>query len=246
MRGRRRFGQVRRDTARGRLRQARVGVTTAFALAGALCGVFTARIPALMDELAISPASWAACCSCGASARSPPCRHCAGSWHAPAAHRCCAWRRRCTRWHSRWSRARRRTGSCSPPSRVFGIGFGAVEVSAKARRAPRPSGRTAARWSPACTRAGRSAPASAGLAAALCAHLGVSYTATLVGAAVVALPVAFALGRDIARHPRDRHTGPLRSPRRRIRPVVYLLGIIAFAALVIEGRRHRLERRAAP
>ena len=234
MRRRRRLRRTCDDTVRLRLRRARAGVTVAFGLAGALCGVFTARIPALMDKLTISPVELGgALLLWGLGA--------VGAMQA-----------------LRWVMAR--TGS-APVLRVaapvyalalvlvatstnyglllaavavFGIGFGAVEVAAKAQGSAveRGYGRPLvvgmhAGW-----------PVGAGiggLTAACCTYLGVSYTQTLVGAAVVAVPVAVALGAALIDTRPPASPGLYGRTRRRIRPVVYLLGVIAFAALVIEG-----------
>jgi predicted MFS family arabinose efflux permease len=125
-------------------------------------------------------------------------------------------------------------GTLLAAAAVFGLGFGAVEVSAKAQGATveRAYGRPVV----ASMHTGWPVGAGAGgLAAALCAHLGISYTATLVGAAVLALPVALALGRTLLDTRPTAIPGLYGRRRRRIRPVVYLLGVIAFAALVIEG-----------
>jgi len=73
-----------------------------------------------------------------------------------------------------------------------------------------------------------------GLAAALCAHLGVSYTWCLGGAALAALPLAFGLGGSLLTV-EPVAVGARVGRRARVAPVVYLFGLLACAALVLEG-----------
>jgi fucose permease len=116
---------------------------------------------------------------------------------------------------------------------VFGMGLGAVDVAANSQgsAAEREYGRPLV----AGIHAGWPVGAGAGgLLAAFCAHRGVSYTQTLVGAAVLALPVALALGRTLLNTRQAVHPRLYGRSRQRIRPVVYTLGVIAFAALAIE------------
>jgi fucose permease len=230
---RRRLRQGRCDVARVRLRRARVGVTAAFGLAGALCGVLTARIPALMDELAISSGQLGgALFLWGLGA--------VGSTQA-----------------LRWVMAR--TGS-APVLRVaapvytlalalvayaptygmllaavtvFGIGLGAVDVAANSQGSA--TERAYGRPLIAGIHAGWPIGAgTGGLLAAMCAHVGISYTHTLAGAVVLALPVALLLGATLLNTRQAVHPRLYGRPRRRIQPGVYALGVIAFAALAIE------------
>jgi predicted MFS family arabinose efflux permease len=231
---RRRLRRAVGETSPVRLRRARIGVTVAFAFAGALCGVFTARIPALMDDLAMSPAQLGGVLF---------------MWGLGAV---------ATMQALRWVMAH--TGS-APVLRaaaplyvlglalvggsqtyamllvavgVFGMGFGAVEVAANAQGATveREYGRAVV----VSMHAGWPIGAAAGgLAAAWCAHLGISYTQTLVGAALITLPVALSIGGTLLDTRQTRTPGLYGRSRQPIRPAVYLLGIIGFAALVIEG-----------
>lgn len=205
-----------------------------FGYAGVLCGVFTARIPALMDQLAMSPTQLGAVLFL---------------WGLGAV---------ATMQALRWVMAR--TGSAAvlrvanPVYALalvlvaaaptygfllaavagFGMGFGAVEVAAKAQG----SATERAYGRPLVVGMHAGWPVGAGvggLVAALCAHLGVSYTHTLVGTAAATLPVALALSFTLLDTRQAFSPGLYGRPRRRIKPVVYLLGVVGFAALVIEG-----------
>ncbi|HEV7713044.1 MAG TPA: MFS transporter [Asanoa sp.] len=208
-------------------------MTAAFGLAGALCGVLTSRIPALMEELAISPSQlggvlfvWGLGAVVSTQAlrwvmartgSAPVLRVAAPAYALALALVACA----------------PTYGMLLAAVTVFGMGLGAVDVAANSQGSAieRAYGRPLV----AGIQAGWPVGAGAGgLIAAFCAHLGVPYTQTLVGAAVLALPIALALGRTLLN---TRQAGqPTSNGRSRIRtrPVVYGLGVIAFAALAIE------------
>ena len=229
---------VNEAATRGRgLRQARVGVTAAFALVGGLVGVFTARIPALMDDMGLSNLRlglllllW----GLGAVVTMQTLR-----WLMPrtgsapvlrAAAPLSAVTVALIGWAPTYS-------VLLAIITVFGMAFGAVEVAAKAQASAvehgygRPlMGLMHAGW-----------PVGAGLgglAAAACAGAGVSYAWTLAGAAAIATPVALALGAALL-HRAESLAPPVRRGRlyghRRVQPVVYLLGVVAFGGLVLEG-----------
>ncbi|GIF69917.1 putative transporter y4wD [Asanoa ishikariensis] len=205
-------------------------MTAAFGLAGALCGVLTARIPALMDEHAISPSQlggvlflWGLGAVVSTQAlrwvmartgSAPVLRVAAPAYAMALALVACA----------------PTYGTLLAAVTVFGMGLGAVDVAANSQGSA--TERAYGRPIVAGIHAGWPVGAGAGgLIAAFCAHLGVPYTQTLVGAAVLALPVAVVLGRTLL------HTRPpplAGRTRGRTRPVVYGLGVIAFSALAIE------------
>lgn len=215
------------------MRHARTGVTVTFAVAGALVGVFTARIPALVDTLSMTTMQlgvllvvW----GLGAVVTMQVLR--------PVMARvgsACVLRVAAPLYAVSVALV-----ACAPTFglvmlevAMFGVAFGAVEVSAKAQGSAveRAYGR------PLLSGMHAGWPVGAGvggLSAALCAHLGVSYATCLGGAAVLALPLTVALGRTLLDAP---PAAPSVQPRTRgrVRPVVYLFGLVAFAALVLEG-----------
>ncbi|GIF52107.1 fucose permease [Asanoa ferruginea] len=233
MGGRRGLGSILRAPAHGRLRRARVGVTAAFALGGALCGVLTSRIPALMDELAISPSQlggvlfvWGLGAVASTQAlrwvmartgSAPVLRVAAPLYASTLALVACA----------------QSYGLLLAAVAVFGMGLGAVDVAANSQGSA--TERAYGRPLVAGIHAGWPVGAGVGgLVAAFCAHLGVPYRSTLVGAAVLALPVALALGRTLLDTRHGGHPRRHDRSRSRTRPVVYGFGVIAFAALAIE------------
>ncbi|MCP3820231.1 MFS transporter [Streptomyces sp. A3M-1-3] len=81
--------------------------------------------------------------------------------------------------------------------------------------------------------AGWSAGAVAGgLLAVLLAALDVSYTASVLGVAVVAFPLALAVGRTYLDEPVEAEEP---THRRNLPGIVYLIGAVAFLALLLEG-----------
>jgi MFS family permease len=210
-----------------------VGVTLTFALAGGLLGVFTARIPALVDKLMMSPSQLGtALCVWGAGAI-------------------------VTMQALRFVMAR--VGSASvlrvaaplyalsvvlvafAPTyglllfevAMFGMAFSAVEAAALAQGSTveREYGRPLMNGMHAGWPIGAGV---GGLSAAVCAQLGVSYAWSLAGAAAIAMPLAITLG-VIALDTRQVVAGGRVRIRGQVRPVVYLFGLLAFAGFVLEG-----------
>ena len=219
------------------LRRARIGVTAAFAVGGGLVGVFTARIPALMDEMGLSTIRlgvllllW----GLGAVATMQTLRWLMPRIGSAPVLRVAAPLSAVTVALVGWAAT---YGVLLAVVTVFGMAFGALEVAAKAQGSAvengygRPlMGLMHAGW-----------PVGAGLgglAAAACAGADVSYAWTLVGAAAVATPVTLALGATLLHRARSA-VAPARQGRlyghRRVQPVVYLLGVVAFGGLVLEG-----------
>jgi hypothetical protein len=213
-------------------RRTRVGVTLAFGLAGVLVGIFTARIPALVDKLALTTVQlgtvlfvWGLGALCTMQAMRYIVAH-VGSADV-------------LRVATPLGPASVALVACAPSYPLllievglFGAAFGAVEVAATAQGSAveRAYGRSLmnamhAGW-----------PVGAGIggvAAALCAHLGVSYTWCLAGAAAVTFPLALAAGRKGLPTPAAA-SGRL-GRRARFRPPVYLAGLVVFGALALEG-----------
>jgi fucose permease len=215
------------------VRRARAGVTLTFALAGGLVGAFTARIPALLDKLSISAFQlgivlfvW----GLGAILAMQALRFVmARVGSAPvlrAATPLCA-----------VSVAMVASAPSYPLLLVevglFGVAFGAVDVAANAQGSivERAYGR------PLMNSMHAGWPVGAGLgglSAAACAQAGISYLWCLGGAAAIALPSALVLGRAMLDSP-PVVTDTRGATRGRIRPIVYLLGLLSFAAYVLEG-----------
>ncbi|WP_344951219.1 MFS transporter, partial [Sphaerisporangium flaviroseum] len=204
-----------------------------FVLAGLMCGTFTVRIPALTDRLGISEASVGVVLL---------------AWGVGALVTMQAMRGVMAR---AGSRAVLRAGAplCAAsllgvafapsfPSMVvaaalFGMFFGAVDVAMNAQGSTveRAYGRPLmngmhAGW---CVGA-----ISAGLLGTLAISLGMSFTANLAVVALVSAPVAYVLSGGFLPDPVSvpRASG---ERRRRMPPLVYLLGAIAFGAFMVEG-----------
>jgi predicted MFS family arabinose efflux permease len=210
----------------------RVAVTLTFALLGGLLGAFTARIPALVAALDLSDFRLGTALFV---------------WGAGAIVTMQALRFTITRVGTAW--VLRATIPLYPLSlalvstaptyqllllemALFGATFGAVEAAACAqgcaleRAAGRPMMSTLQAGWPIGAAVG-------GLLSAACAQAGIAAAWSLCGLAAISLPLALGLARTAADHrPPDRE--PERS-RGRVAPVVYLLGLIAFAAYVLEG-----------
>jgi fucose permease len=224
--------EVRRAPSRP-VRRARMGVTLTFALAGFLVGVFTARIPALVDKLTISNVQlgtllfvW----GLGGVVTMQVLRYVMARAGSARVLRIAA---------PMYAVSLALVASASTyglllaSMAAFGVTFGAVEVAAKVQGSEverlygRPvMGGMHAGW-----------PVGAGLgglSAALCAMLGVSHSWCLGAAAVIALPLTFMLGGALLTGPQAGVGAPVRL-RAKVRPVVYLFGLIAFAALMLEG-----------
>jgi hypothetical protein len=213
----------------GTLRRARVRVTVAFAVAGVLCGVIAAGVPALAHRLDLSPgqvgavlfgwgvAAFAAMQSLRLvlpvaghaavlRAAGPACAVGAAAMAAAPGY-----------------------GLLLTAAAGFGIAFGALEAAVNAQgaaverayRRPLLNGMHAA-WA---VGAG-----GAGLLVAVCTHVAVPYPLTVAGVAVLVLPVTLLLPPALpaARARPGAGRGPLP-------PRVYLLSVLAFAAFMVEG-----------
>ncbi|MBB5963017.1 MFS transporter [Planomonospora venezuelensis] len=119
-------------------------------------------------------------------------------------------------------------------SALFGLAFGALDIAMNAQGAAveRAHGRPLMNGMHAGWCAGA---ISAGLLGTAAIAAGLSFTAHLTLVALVSLPAAATLSRtylpDPAPEPADAGAGT----RRRMPPVVYLLGAIAFCAFMVEG-----------
>ncbi|MCG5214399.1 MFS transporter [Streptosporangium sp. KLBMP 9127] len=216
------------------LRTAHAGAILTFVLAGLLCGTFTVRIPALSDRLGLTEASVGTLLL---------------AWGVGALVTMQSMRGVMAR---AGSRAVLRIGGplCAvslillavAPSfptalltaALFGMAFGTVDIamnaqgSAVERAARRPlmNGMHAG-W---CVGA-----ISAGLLGTLAIALGLPYGVHLSVVAVVALPLLVLVGRTYLPEPPVVLAADGTRARRRMPPVVYLLGVIAFCAFMVEG-----------
>ncbi|MBA9007342.1 MFS transporter [Thermomonospora cellulosilytica] len=213
--------------------RARAGAFSTFALGGLLCGVWVSRMPALTGKFDIGPGAagtvllvWGVAALVamqglrGVIAR-------AGS-------------RAVLRVAAPLSAATAALVALAPDYRLllaavaaFGMAFGVMDVAMNAQasvverayRRPLMSGMHAG-W---CVGA-----MSGGLFGALTAYAGLSFTQTVLGAALVAGPAALVLGRtylDDDARPAARRTGG----RVRLPVAVYVIGALAFMAFMTEG-----------
>ncbi|MFF5110068.1 MFS transporter [Streptosporangium sp. NPDC000509] len=219
------------------LRAARTGAVLTFVLAGLLCGSMTVRIPALSDKLGLSEASvgvtllvW----GLGALITMQSMRGVMARFGSRSILRVAAPLTAITL-------ALLAVAPSFPlvlvASGLFGMAFGAVDVamnaqgSAVERAYDRPlmNGMHAG-W---CVGA-----ISAGLLGTVAIVAGLSITVHLALVALLALPVTVFLGRSYLPDPpapSGRSAGSRSTTRRRMPPVVYLLGVIAFCAFMVEG-----------
>ncbi len=214
------------------LRRARIGTTTTFALAAALCAVWIVRIPALVDKLHLDPSK-------------------VGTvvlfWGAGALVTMQLSRRPLVRFGTR--RALRIFGPASTATLaliglaptfgwllaaavVFGMAFGVLDIAMNTQAAA--IERAYERHLMNGMHAGWSVGAIVGgLAGSIAAAAHVSVGASIIGAAVVATPIAIGLGPTyLAEQVEANDAGP---PHGRLPLVVYLVGAIAFAAFMVEG-----------
>ncbi|MEU0518393.1 MFS transporter [Streptosporangium sp. NPDC006007] len=214
------------------LRTARTGAVLTFMLAGLLCGSMTVRIPALSDKLGLSEASIGVTLLV---------------WGLGALVTMQSMRGVMTRFGSR-SILRVGAPLCaitlallafapSFPSLLvaaglFGMAFGAVDVAMNAQGSTveRAYGRPLmngmhAGW---CVGA-----ISAGLVGAAAISAGLSFTAHLSLVSLVTLPLLIFISRTYLPDPVVARGAA--TARRRMPPVVYLLGVIAFCAFMVEG-----------
>jgi predicted MFS family arabinose efflux permease len=210
----------------------RVAVTLTFALLGASMGAFTARIPALVSTLDLS------------SFRLGTALY---VWGAGAIVTMQALRFIINRIGTAW--VLRAAAPLYPLSvalvstaptyelllvemALFGVTFGGVEAAACARGCGLE--RAAGRPMMSSLQTGWPIGAAAGgLLAAICAQAGITAAWSLCGLAAISLPLALSLAYVASDH-RPPGNRPER-PRGRIAPIVYLLGLIAAAAYVLEG-----------
>ncbi|MEU8202773.1 MFS transporter [Streptosporangium sp. NPDC049046] len=219
------------------LRAARTGAVLTFVLAGLLCGSMTVRIPALSDKLGLSEASvgvtllvW----GLGALITMQSMRGVMARFGSRSILRVAAPLTAITL-------ALLAVAPSFPlvlvASGLFGMAFGAVDVamnaqgSAVERAYDRPlmNGMHAG-W---CVGA-----ISAGLLGTVAIVAGLSITVHLALVALLALPVTVFLSRSYLPDPpapSGRSAGSRSTARRRMPPVVYLLGVIAFCAFMVEG-----------
>jgi hypothetical protein len=210
----------------------RVAVTLTFALLGGLVGAFTARIPALVAALDLSSFRLGTALFV---------------WGGGALVTMQALRFAITRIGTAW--VLRAAIPLYPLSvalvstaptyqlllleiALFGVAFGAVEAAACAQGCAleRAVGRPTMNSLQAGWPIGA---AGGGLLSAACAQAGISAAWSLCGLAAISLPLALGLARAASDHRAPGH-GPERSEGR-VAPVVYLLGLIAFSAYVLEG-----------
>ncbi|MEU1735003.1 MFS transporter [Streptosporangium sp. NPDC020145] len=215
------------------LRTARTGAVLTFVLAGLLCGSMTVRIPALSDKLGLSEASigvtllvW----GLGAlvamqSMRGVMARLGSRSVLRVGAPLCAV------------TLALLALAPTYPlllvAAALFGMAFGAVDVAMNAQGSTveRAYGRPLmngmhAGW---CVGA-----ISAGLLGTAAIAAGLSFTAHLILVALVSLPVLVVISRSYLPDPVLSEKAAA-AGRRRMPPVVYLLGVIAFCAFMVEG-----------
>ncbi|MEU4830394.1 MFS transporter [Streptosporangium sp. NPDC023615] len=218
------------------LRTARTGAVLTFVLAGLLCGSMTVRIPALSDKLGLSEASvgvvllvW----GLGALVTMQSMRAVMTRVGSRSVLRVAAPLAAITLIMLALAPS---FPAVLVASGLFGMAFGAVDVAMNAQGSAveRAHGRPLMNGMHAGWCAGA---ISAGLlgAAAIAAGLPVTVHLTLI--ALLVLPAAAFAGRtclpDAAPSPGRGGTAP--ATRRRMPPVVYLLGVIAFCAFMVEG-----------
>ncbi|MBG0832261.1 MFS transporter [Planomonospora sp. ID67723] len=216
------------------LRTARNGAILTFVLGGLMCGSITVRLPALSDKLGLSEASISASLL---------------AWSLGALVTMQSMRGVMTRFGSR-SILRVAAPLCAVTlamlalapsfplllvaSVLFGLAFGALDIAMNAQGStverahglPLMNGMHAG-W---CVGA-----ISAGLLGTAAIAAGLSFTAHLALVALVSLPAAAMLSRTYLPDPAPEPASAGEGTRRRMPPVIYLLGAIAFCAFMVEG-----------
>ncbi|WP_189241930.1 MFS transporter [Planobispora rosea] len=216
------------------LKTARNGAILTFVLGGLMCGSITVRLPALSDKLGLSEASISASLL---------------AWSLGALVTMQSMRGVMTRFGSR-SILRVAAPLCAVTlallafapsfplllvaSVLFGLAFGALDIAMNAQGAaverahglPLMNGMHAG-W---CVGA-----ISAGLLGTAAIAAGLSFTAHLALIALASLPAAVMLSRTYLPDPAPEPEAAGNGTRRRMPPVVYLLGVIAFCAFMVEG-----------
>ncbi|MEV0378482.1 MFS transporter [Nonomuraea sp. NPDC050643] len=214
------------------LRSARYGAVLTFVLAGLMVGTMTVRIPALTDKLGLSEATVGTILL---------------AWGLGALVTMQSMRRVMARAGSRTvlraggpMTALGLIGVAFAPDlpwllvavAVFGMAFGAVDVAMNAQGSavelaygrPLMNGMHAG-W---CVGA-----ISAGALGSLAIAVGLPFTANVALIGLVSLPVMVLLGRTYL--PEPPVTGTVAAVKRRMPPIVYLLGAIMFFAFMVEG-----------
>ncbi|MGI5273837.1 MFS transporter [Nonomuraea sp. CA-218870] len=214
------------------LRIARYGAVLTFALAGLMVGTMTVRIPALTDKLGLSESEVGTVLL---------------AWGLGALVSMQSMRRVMAR---AGSRTVLRVGgpltalslvavalmpnlpTLLAASAVFGMAFGLFDIAMNAQGSTveRAHGRPLMNGMHAGWCVGAMA---AGATGSVSIALGLSFTANLVLVSLISLPVLSVLGRAyLPDAPAPEATA---GPRRRMPPVVYLLGALAFFAFMVEG-----------
>ncbi|GII92596.1 MFS transporter [Sinosporangium siamense] len=216
------------------LRTARRGTLLTFVLAGLMCGTFTVRIPAIADKLGLSESSVGLALL---------------AWGLGALVTMQAMRGIMARVGSR-SVLRFGGPLCAAAlvllalaptyplllaaAALFGMAFGVVDIAMNAQGSTveRAYGRPVmngmhAGW---CVGA-----IAAGLAGTAAIAAGLPFTAHVTLVAAVSLPILVFLGRTYLPDLRQVEADGERTSGRRLPPVVYLLGAIAFFAFMVEG-----------
>nr|WP_275941436.1 MFS transporter [Planosporangium mesophilum] len=212
--------------------RARIGSTATFGLAGALCAVWTVRIPALTDTLELSPAD------VGTTVL---------VWGIAALIAMQATQRAVARLGSRWTLALSAPAAAAllagigvaptystllVAAALFGVAFGALDIGMNAQVAvlERRTGRHLMNGAHAGWSIGSVA---GGLLGALSAYLQLTFTQTVVGMAVLGVPVALALLPTYVADRPARGDAPV--ARVRVPRAVYLIGAVTCASFIIEG-----------
>ncbi|MET8049354.1 MFS transporter [Streptosporangium sp. NPDC005286] len=216
------------------LRTARTGAVLTFVLAGLMCGSMTVRIPALSDKLGLSEASVGVTLLV---------------WGLGALITMQSMRAVMARFGSRsilrvaapLTAATLALLAVAPSfplavaaSGLFGMAFGAVDVAMNAQGSAveRAYGRPLMNGMHAGWCAGA---IGAGLLGTAAIAAGLSITAHLVLIALLALPATVLISRTYLPDPTVVSGTAPTAPRRRMPPVIYLLGVIAFCAFMVEG-----------
>ncbi|MFI9432897.1 MULTISPECIES: MFS transporter [Streptosporangium] len=216
------------------LRTARTGAVLTFVLAGLMCGSMTVRIPALSDKLGLSEGSigvtllvW----GLGALVTMQSMRGVMTRFGSRSILRVgaplCAAALALLAWAPTFP-------SLLVAAGLFGMAFGAVDVAMNAQGSTveRAYGRPLmngmhAGW---CVGA-----ISAGLLGTAAIAAGLSFTAHLTLVALISLPLLAFVSRAYLPDPVVAVGREARARRHRMPPVVYLLGVIAFCAFMVEG-----------
>ncbi|MFI6507415.1 MFS transporter [Streptosporangium sp. NPDC050855] len=217
------------------LRTARTGAVLTFVLAGLLCGSMTVRIPALSDKLGLSEASVGAILlvwGLGALVTMQSMRVVMARVGSRSVLRVAAPLTAVTLVLLALAPS---FPLALAASALFGMAFGAVDVAMNAQGSvvERAYGRPLMNGMHAGWCAGA---ISAGLLGAAAIAAGLPVTVHLALVALLALPATAFAGRTCLPDPAlSPGRGAARASGRRMPPVVYLLGVIAFCAFMVEG-----------